>query len=103
MAHYAFLDENNIVTEVIVGVDEFEVIDGISNWEEYYGSIKQQRCLRTSYNTINGEHINGGEPFRGTYAGVGFYYDEELDIFVPPIIIEEVYPSPSELDLEINI
>ena len=51
MAHYAFLDENNIVTEVIVGRDEDEVVDGISDWEAYYGEFRGQTCKRTSYNT----------------------------------------------------
>jgi hypothetical protein len=50
MAHFAELGEDNIVTEVIVGRNEDEVVDGISDWEEYYGSLRGQRCLRTSYN-----------------------------------------------------
>ena len=80
MAHYAFLDENNIVTEVIVGKDEGE--DGI-DWEQWYGEFRGQTCKRTSYNTVNGEHRFGGVPFRGTYAGIGFFYDEERDVFSP--------------------
>jgi hypothetical protein len=74
MAHYAFLDGNNIVTEVIVGRNEYEVIDGISDWEKYYGDIRNQRCLRTSY--------NGN--IRKNYAGIGFTYDDERDAFIPP-------------------
>jgi hypothetical protein len=74
MAHYAFLDENNIVTEVIVGRNEDEVVDGISDWEAHYGEFRGQRCVRTSYNNN----------IRGTYAGIGFYYNEEEDIFVTP-------------------
>jgi hypothetical protein len=74
MAHYAFLDENNIVTEVIVGRDEWEEIDGITDWEQAYGEIRGQVCKRTSY--------NGN--IRGTYAGIGYLYDEEKDIFVTP-------------------
>lgn len=81
MAHYAFIDSNNIVVEVIVGRDEDEM--GI-DWEQYYGEIRGLRCLRTSYNTINDQHLNGGIPFRGNYAGIGFYYDSELDKFIPP-------------------
>lgn len=84
MAHYAFLDENNIVTEVIVGRDEDEVVDGISDWEEYYGNIRGQRCLRTSYNTIVNTHREGGIPFRGNYAGLDYTYLDDLDIFIPP-------------------
>lgn len=79
MAHYAFIDENNIVTEVIPGRDEWEVINGISDWEDHYGSIRGQRCLRTSY--------NGN--IRKQYAGIGFKYDPVRDEFVEP----QPYPS----------
>lgn len=84
MAHYAFLDENNIVTQVIVGRDEDEVVDGISDWEIYYGQLHNQRCLRTSYNTQGGQHSSGGTPFRKNYAGIGYSYSDELDAFIPP-------------------
>jgi hypothetical protein len=79
MAHYAFLDENNIVTHVIVGKDEGE--DGI-DWEEHYGNFVGQTCKRTSYNTRSGIHVNGGTPFRKNYAGIGMIYDEQLDAFI---------------------
>lgn len=81
MAHYAFINNNNIVVEVIVGRDEDEM--GI-DWEQHYGEIRGLRCLRTSYNTVGGVHRNGGTPFRGNYAGIGYYYDENLDAFIPP-------------------
>ena len=74
MAHYAFLDENNIVTEVIVGIDETELIEGKSP-EVWYGEFRGQTCVRTSY--------NGN--IRGVYAGIGYSYDEVNDVFVPPI------------------
>jgi hypothetical protein len=74
MAHYAFLDENNIVTEVITGRNETEVVDGISDWESYYGEFRGQPCVRTSY--------NGN--IRKNFAGIGFYYDAERDAFIPP-------------------
>ena len=77
MAHYAFLDENNIVTEVIVGKNENE--DGI-DWEEYYGNFRGQKCKRTSYNTVNGEHLNGGTPYRMNYAGIGYLFREDINI-----------------------
>ena len=80
MAHYAFLDENNIVTEVIVGKNEWE--DGI-DWEAYYGNFKGQVCKRTSYNTIQGTHTSGNTPFRKNYAGIGYSYDANLDAFIP--------------------
>jgi len=81
MAHYAFLDENNIVTEVIVGKDEGE--DGI-DWEQWYGDFRGQVCKRTSYNTIGNTHKNGGTPYRGNYAGIGYAYRADIDAFVPP-------------------
>jgi hypothetical protein len=73
MAHYAFLDENNIVTEVITGVDETELVDG-KDPETWYGEFRNQRCVRTSYNAN----------IRKNYAGVGYVYDEERDAFIPP-------------------
>jgi hypothetical protein len=81
MAHYAFLNVNNIVTEVIVGKEEGE--EGI-NWEQQYGSFRGQVCKRTSYNTNGGIHNNGGTPFRKNYAGIGYVYDETRDAFIPP-------------------
>lgn len=79
MAHYAFLDTNNIVTEVIVGRDESNF-----DWERYYGDIRGQLCKRTSYRTIGGDHQTGGTPYRKNYAGVGYSYNAELDAFIPP-------------------
>jgi hypothetical protein len=79
MAHYAFIDENYIVTEVIVGKDESNF-----DWERHYGDIRGQLCKRTSYNTIGGVHTTGGTPYRKNYAGIGFTYDPTLDAFYPP-------------------
>ena len=84
MAHYAFIDDNNIVTEVIVGRDEDDLAEGVTSWEDYYGAVRGQRCLQTSYNTHAGLHAFGGTPFRGNYAGVGYTYDEALDAFIAP-------------------
>ena len=81
MAHYAFLDENNIVTEVIVGKEEGE--DYI-DWERWYGDFRGQTCKRTSYNTFAGIHKTGGTPFRKNYAGIGYTYDPVRDAFIPP-------------------
>ena len=74
MAHYAFLDESNIVTEVIVGKDETELIDGLSP-EEWYGNFRGQTCVRTSYNNN----------IRYNYAGIGFTYDPIDDAFIAPM------------------
>ena len=73
MAHYAFLDENNVVTEVITGIDEAEFIEGLDP-ETWYGHFRTQRCVRTSYNNA----------IRKQYAGIGFTYDEAADQFVAP-------------------
>ena len=73
MAHYAFLDSNNFVSEVIVGVDETELIEGLDP-ETWYANFRGQVCKRTSY--------NGN--MRKNYAGIGFTYDSELDAFIPP-------------------
>ena len=89
MAHYAFINSNNIVTQVIVGRDEDDLAEGVTSWEDYYGERMGQTCLRTSYNTIGNTHTDGGTPFRGNYAGIGFKYEEDNDVFVPP----QPYPS----------
>ena len=81
MAHYAFLNMANVVTEVIVGKDE---TDGPTNWEIHYGNIREQVCKRTSYNTSGGVHSGGGVAFRKNYAGIGYTYDETRDAFIPP-------------------
>ena len=71
MAHYAFLDENNIVTEVITGIDETELIEGLDP-ETWYGNFRGQTCKRTSYNGNIRKH----------FAGIGMSYDEERDAFI---------------------
>ena len=81
MAHYAYLNSDNIVTQVIVGKDEGE--DGV-DWEAYYGAV------RTSYNTHGGQHANGGTPFRYNYAGIGYTFSDAPEwaaqggAFIPP-------------------
>jgi len=84
MAHYAFLDENNIVTEVIVGIDETELIEGLDP-ETWYGNFRGQKCVRTSY--------NGN--IRKNYAGIGYTYDEAKDAFIAP--------RPKEIESAFNI
>jgi hypothetical protein len=90
MTHYAFLDENNIVTEVIVGKDENKLIEG-KDPETWYGEFRGQVCKRTSYNTIGGIHydpftnnVDNNVAFRKNYAGIGYSYNSELDAFIPP-------------------
>jgi len=78
MAHYAFIDENNIVTEVITGIDETELIEGLDT-ETWYGNFRNQVCKRTSYNNS----------IRKQYAGIGYSYDPVADVFIAP----QPYPS----------
>jgi len=73
MAHYAFLDKNNIVIEVITGIDETETIEDLDT-ETWYSNFRGQTCKRTSYNS----------KIRKNYAGVGYFYDEVRDAFIPP-------------------
>jgi len=74
MAHYAFLDDNSIVTEVITGIDETELIEGLDP-ETWYGNFRGQKCVRTSYNS----------KIRYNFAGVGFTYDPIDDAFIASI------------------
>jgi hypothetical protein len=78
MAHYAFLDENNLVTEVITGIDETELIEGLDT-ETWYGNFRGQVCKRTSYNSN----------IRKQYAGISYSYDPVADVFIAP----QPYPS----------
>lgn len=78
MAHYAYLDKNNIVVAVIVGKEETELIDGLDT-ETYYSHNTEYTVKRTSYNS----------KIRGTYAGIGYSYNAKEDVFVMP----QPYPS----------
>jgi hypothetical protein len=118
MAHYAFINSENIVVKVISGVDENVTQDNNGTlvggsaeaWEQFYESQPWHEglvCKQTSYNTryvyeyeydnsvppkiisatiVGSEHSNGGTPFRGTYAGIGYTYDAATDTFVPPVV-----------------
>lgn len=90
MAHYAYIDDDNIVVRVIVGPDESDLPEGFESWEEYFTTKTGMTVLRTSYNTRKGQHLEGGEPFRGNYAAKGMAYDPDLDAF-----IEAEQPLPS--------
>jgi hypothetical protein len=74
MAYYAFLDDNSIVTEVITGIDETELIEGLDP-ETWYGNFRGQVCKRTSYNNR----------IRYNYAGIGYTYDPIEDAFIAPM------------------
>lgn len=94
MAHYAIIDERNIVIQVITGVDEnvtqtdtdgTQVGGSTEAWEQFYTAQLNNPNLyvkRTSYNGT----------IRGTYAGIGYTYDAENDIFVAPPLPEPVEP-----------
>jgi hypothetical protein len=86
MAHYAFLDNNNIVTEVITGIDETELIEGLDP-ETWYGNFRGQACKRTSYNG----------KYRYNYAGRGFTYDPIDDAFIAPMPCDHAELTLSDL------
>lgn len=81
MAHYALLDDNNVVVQVFVGVEEYH---NNVDWEHHYGAVNKMTCKRTSYNTCVNNHRKGGTPYRKNYASPGYVYDEERDAFIPP-------------------
>jgi hypothetical protein len=92
MAHFAKLDENNIVLEVSVVNNEIldasnEEASGVAFLTVWSGGHTNWK--QTSYNTHCNQHKNNGTPFRGNYASVGFTYDPDFDIFIPP----KKYPS----------
>ena len=93
MAHYAYIDETNTVTAVIVGPDEGTEPEGIESWEAHFGAKGKGQSLQTSYNTRGGVHYNPetrepsedqSKALRFNYAGIGFTYDEDRDAFIPP-------------------
>ena len=81
MAHFAEIDENNIVTRVLVVGDDQE-----DRGQEFLADDLGLGGIwkKTSYNTQGGVHALGGTPFRKNYAGIGYSYDAELDAFIPP-------------------
>lgn len=79
MAHWAELDDNNIVLRVTVGSND-DPDEGYQWLIDNLGG----RWVKTSYNTIADKHLLGGVPFRGNYAFLGGIYDELNDIFLPP-------------------
>ena len=75
MSHFAHIDDNNVVTQVIVAEQDFinsGAVGDPSSW------------IQTSYNTYAGQHKNGGTPLRKNYAGIGYSYDASRDAFIPP-------------------
>ena len=87
MAHYALIDENGIVVNVITGIDEDDTStlpEEFNSWEEFYGNFHNLTCKRTSYNTKGNVHHDNGVAFRGNYAEIDGTYDSENDVFIPP-------------------
>jgi len=108
MAHFAKLDENNVVIFVTVGRDE-------DNGKEAELSARTGDVYKqTSYNTHGGVHALGGTPFRKNYAGLGYTYDEGRDAFIPPkpyaswvlnettCLWESPVPHPTDIGTEEN-
>ena len=108
MAHYAQLDDNNYVTQVIVGADETDdAPEGFDDWEEFYSDRYGVTVKRCSYNTRQGVHILDGTPFRGSYPRIGDKYYEEEDVFAPEAPYESwsldedgVWQPPEEMPLD---
>ncbi|BAQ85044.1 hypothetical protein [uncultured Mediterranean phage uvMED] len=95
MGHYAFINSDNIVVEVITGKNEDEALpNGFDSWEAYYETKRDGlTCKRTSYNTYDNVYIDNStgenhsdqsKKFRGNYAGIGSIYKPSEDIFTPP-------------------
>ena len=87
MAHFAQLDQNNIVLNVVVVNDSVILVDNIEEEQkgiDFLKSIFGQDTIwkRTSYNTYGGVHSKGGTPFRKNYAVIGGIYDEQRDVFI---------------------
>ena len=80
MAHWAEIDSDNIVTRVLVVADDKE--DGQKFLAEDLGLGGTWK--KTSYNTLGGEHLLGGTPYRKNFAGIGFKFDAAKDAFIPP-------------------
>lgn len=114
-SHYAFLNKNNVVVNILVYEND-DLPEGYESFEDYYGEAMGMTCKRTCPDTLAGNHISGGIAFRGNYAQIGFVYDEELDAFIskrpyPSWIFEEgsyswippvEYPKGSEQTFEWN-
>lgn len=81
MAHFAKIGSDNIVCEILVIPDDQE-----HRGQEFLANDLGLggTWLKTSYNTRAGEHVNGGQPFRKNYAGIGYTYDTQRDAFIPP-------------------
>ena len=89
MAHFAKLDENNIVTAIHVVNNQELLVDGVENEQkgiDFLNTLHKINATwkQTSYNTFQGVHLLGGTPFRKNYAGTGYIYDEVRDAFYPP-------------------
>ena len=89
MAHWAELDENNIVIRVLVGSND-DPDEGYQWLIDNLGGT----WIKTSYNTIGNVHMLGGTPFRKNYAGIGFKWDESRDAFIPPMPPPITVPDP---------
>lgn len=88
MAHYAYINALNKVVEVVTGPDDGHNGKSWEEWETFHSERKGITCKKTCKKTSQGEHIDGGTPFRKNYAGIGYTYDSNLDAFIPPKIFD---------------
>ena len=89
MWHYALLDNNNVVTDIITGQHPDVVVEGVDNWESYYGEFHGCKAVGSDCDMFGGQHSEGSIPFRKNHASIGGVYDEIRDAFIPP------HPYPS--------
>jgi hypothetical protein len=99
MAHFAEIDDNNTVLRIIV-IDNANCIDDQGNESEQVGidyctNLLGGRWLQCSYNTRMNQHLLGDAPFRGNFPGIGFTYDPENDVFLPPKVYKAWVYEPT--------
>ena len=84
MAHFAKLGKGNIIEKVNVVSNDIATSEqaGVDFLNNLYNT--RDVWKQTSYNTREGVHSLGGTPFRKNYAGIGYYYDQTRDAFIPP-------------------
>ena len=74
MSHFAKVVDGKVVSVIVAEEDFFKT----------FVDSSPGQYIQTSYNTIGNKHVNGGTPLRGNYAGVGYTYDAEKDVFIAP-------------------
>jgi len=91
MAHFAKIDDNGLVLEVLYMEDSVtQNAEGVETESvgqthlQTHNNWPAEKWIKTSYNTIEGSHTLGGTAFRGNYAGIDYTYHADIDYFMPP-------------------